>query len=96
MTNRSEVLKDFCIRNQELCDGLKVPENFWLTLNEFNKLIEPFSIPTCQLQDEQLTIPEFNKFWFSAMLTNEFESNWPPAKKLKELVSSRSTQIDLI
>lgn len=94
MTTRLELLKDFCVRNQVLCSGLKVPEQFWATLMKFNKLVEPFSILTAQLQSEQLTIPDFNKFWITAMLSPTINSDWPPAKKLKELVNARKEKID--
>lgn len=94
MTKRLEELQDFCVSNQTLCAGLRVKQEFWKTLNRFNKLIEPFSILTTQLQSEQLTIPEYNQFWVTAMLHPSVNSDWAPAKTLKELLNGRKEKID--
>lgn len=94
MTVRLEELKGFCLQNQSLCSGLKVSEHFWLTLAQFNKLVQPLSILTSQLQNEQLKISDYNQFWFTAMLNPAINSDWPPAKKLRELVTARKEKID--
>jgi hAT family C-terminal dimerisation region len=72
---------------------LRVSDEFWTTLNKFNKLVEPFSILTKRLQDEQLTIPDFNEFWMTAMLSSEVISGWDPAQKLKSLLNGRREKI---
>lgn len=60
---------------------------------KFNQLTRPFSVLTSQLQNEQLTIPDFNKYWTAAMLKPAVNSNWPAAKKLKALVIERKEKI---
>lgn len=94
MTKRLEELKAFCMRNQALCVGLRVPLHFWEQLGKFNKLIDPLTILTAQLQDEQLTIPDFNKFWITAMLSPVMNSDWAPARTLRKLLNARKERID--
>lgn len=94
MTKRLQELKEFCLRNQKLCIGLMVTDEFWTNLRDFNNLLEPFSVLTSRLQNEQLTIPEFNEYWVTAMLSPMIKSNWKFAEKLKDLVKARRDKID--
>jgi hAT family C-terminal dimerisation region len=93
MTSRLGELREFCAQNQDLCAGLKVSQQFWTILEKFNQLVEPFSILTTRLQNEQLTIPDFNQYWITAMMSPAINSDWPPAKKLKELLNARREKI---
>jgi hypothetical protein len=75
MTKRLAELKEFCQRHQDLCQGLKVTKEFWCLLDQFNDLVEPFTVLTSQLQSEQLKIYEFNEYWTKAMLSPMINSD---------------------
>lgn len=60
-------------------------------------MLEPLSVLTKQLQDEQLTIPGFNEGWVKADLALERvikDLKWKMAEKLLELVRGRRLKID--
>lgn len=65
-----------CIKNKELCVGLKAPTRFEEKLVRFNQLVKPFSVLTSQLQEENLSVPQFNKYWSAAMLKPTINDNW--------------------
>lgn len=99
MTKRLAQLKDF-YDDQSGPDGLlsmfKIHYNFWPLMNKFNKVLEPLSTLTTQLQDEQLSIPKFNECWIKAdQDLEEIVTNlkWNLGKGLIKLLRDRRAAI---
>lgn len=77
--------------------GITIHPSFWKILVKFNKVLQPLSLLTKQLQDEQLTIPKFNEVCLKSDQTFErtvIDLKWKLGETLRQLLRERRSKID--
>jgi hypothetical protein len=88
MLQRLQLLQPFCKEFSPTIKGLGMKQTFWESLKQIVTVLEPVSVLTTQLEEQNLSLPQFLQYWKVAMIKLE-KNDSPYARQLRQNILKR-------